>query len=43
MTKADLVEEVSRVIEISRKDSEIIVEAILGSMVRSLSTDRADC
>ncbi len=36
MTKADLVEEVSRVIEISRKDSEIVVEAMLDSMVRSL-------
>ena len=36
MTKADLVEEVSRVIEISRKDSEVIVEALLDSMARSL-------
>jgi integration host factor subunit beta len=36
MTKADLVEEVSRVIEMSRKDSEIILDVILDSVVRSL-------
>ena len=36
MTKADLVEEVSRVIEMTRKDSAIILEAMLDSMVRSL-------
>ena len=36
MTKAALVEEVSRVVEMSRHDSEVIVEAILNSMVRSL-------
>ncbi len=28
MTKADLIEEVSRVVEMTRKDSEVIVEAI---------------
>ena len=30
MTKAELIEEVSRVVEMTRKDSEVIVEAILG-------------
>jgi len=29
MTKADLIEEVSRVVEMTRKESEVIVEAIL--------------
>jgi len=36
MTKADLIEEVSGVVEITRKDSEIIVETILGSVVKAL-------
>ena len=36
MTKADLIEEVSRVVEIPRKDSAIIIDAIFGSIVRSL-------
>lgn len=36
MTKAELIEEVSRVVEMTRKDSEIIVEAIFDSVVRSL-------
>jgi hypothetical protein len=36
MTKAELVDEVSRVVEMSRHDSEVIVEAILSSMVRAL-------
>ncbi|MEX2263642.1 MAG: HU family DNA-binding protein [Bryobacteraceae bacterium] len=36
MTKADLVEEVSRVVEMTRKESEIIVEAIFDSVVRAL-------
>ncbi len=36
MTKADLVEEVARVVEVTRKDSEVIVETIFGSIVRSL-------
>ena len=36
MTKADLIEEVSRVVEMTRKESEIIVEAIFDSIVRSL-------
>ncbi len=38
MTKAELIEEVSRVVEMTRKDSEIIVEAIFDSVVRSLKT-----
>ena len=36
MTKADLIEEVSRVVEMTRKDSEVIVEAIFDSVFRSL-------
>ncbi len=36
MTKADLIEEVSRLAELTRKDSEIIVETIFDSVVRSL-------
>ena len=36
MTKADLIEEVSRVVEMTRKDSEVIVEAIFDSIVKSL-------
>jgi integration host factor subunit beta len=36
MTKADLIEEVSKVVEMTRKDSEVIVEAIFESIVKSL-------
>ena len=36
MTKADLIEEVSRVVEFTRKESEIIVEAIFDSVVKAL-------
>ena len=36
MTKAELIEEVSRVVEMTRKESEVIVEAIFDSVVRSL-------
>lgn len=36
MTKADLIDEVSRVVEMTRKDSEVIVDAIFESVVRSL-------
>ena len=35
MTKAELIEEVSRVVEMTRKDSEVIVEAIFDSVVKS--------
>ena len=38
MTKAELIEEVSKVVEMTRKDSEVIVEAIFDSVVRSLRT-----
>ena len=38
MTKADLIEEVSRAIEMSRKDSEVIVETIFESIVKALRT-----
>jgi integration host factor subunit beta len=36
MTKADLIDEVSRLVELTRKDSEVIVETIFDSVVRSL-------
>lgn len=36
MTKADLIEEISRVCEFTRRDSEVIVEAIFESVVRAL-------
>ena len=36
MTKADLIEEISRETQMTRKDSEMIIEAILASVVRAL-------
>ncbi len=36
MTKAELIDEVSRVVEMTRKDSEVIVEAIFNSVVQAL-------
>jgi integration host factor subunit beta len=36
MTKADLIEEVSRTVEMSRKDSEVIVETIFESIIKAL-------
>src|SRR5487761_1846859 len=36
MTKADLIEEISRAAEMSRKDSELIVETVFESIIRSL-------
>ena len=39
MTKAELIDEVSRVVEMTRKDSEVIVEAIFSSVVRALHAD----
>ncbi|MXZ33785.1 MAG: integration host factor subunit beta [Acidobacteria bacterium] len=36
MTKADLVDEVSRATDLSRKDSEVIVEALFDSVVKAL-------
>ena len=33
MTKADLIDEVSRAVEMTRKDSELIVDTILESIV----------
>lgn len=36
MTKADLIEDVSQAVEMTRKDSEVIVEAILDSIVRTV-------
>ena len=38
MTKADLIEKVSRAVELSRKDSEVIVETVLEGIVKSLRT-----
>lgn len=36
MTKADLIDDVSRAAEMSRKDSEVIVETVFDSIVKSL-------
>jgi integration host factor subunit beta len=36
MTKADLVEEVSRVTELTRKDSEVIVDQLFDSVIKAL-------
>src|ERR1700739_433627 len=36
MTKADLVEEVSRVTELTRKDSEVMVDTLLESVIKAL-------
>ncbi len=36
MTKAELIDEVSRVVELTRKESEVVVEAVFESIVRSL-------
>src|SRR5579862_1469911 len=36
MTKADLIEEVARVVEMTRKEAEVIVDAIFDSIVKSL-------
>src|SRR5450631_942120 len=36
MTKAELIEEVSKIVEMTRKDSETIVETIFDSIVNSL-------
>ena len=36
MTKADLIEEVAKVAEVTRKDGEVIVETIFDSIVKSL-------
>jgi len=43
MTKADLIEEVSRVVEMPRKDSAVIVEAIFNCIARALrGADKAE-
>src|SRR5947209_11939436 len=36
MTKADLIEQVAQVVELTRRDSEVVVETIFESIVRSL-------
>ena len=38
MTKADLVEEVSRVTELTRKESEVIVDTLFDSVIKALKT-----
>jgi integration host factor subunit beta len=38
MTKADLIEDISQAAEMSRKDSELIVDTIFESIVKSLRT-----
>lgn len=39
MTKAELVDQVSRVSELTRKHSEVIVEAVFGSIIDALQRD----
>ena len=39
MTKADLVEEVTRVAELPRKESEMVVETIFESIIQALQTN----
>ena len=39
MTKADLIDEVSRAVEMTRKDSEAIVETVFDGVVRALRRD----
>ena len=36
MTKVELIEDVSQAVEMTRKDSEVIIEAIFDSVVRAL-------
>src|SRR5262249_27778645 len=38
MTKADLVEEVSKVTELTRKDSEVIFDTLFESVIKALRT-----
>ena len=38
MTKADLVEEVSKVTELTRKDSEVIVDTLFDSVIKALKS-----
>ncbi|MEW5979872.1 MAG: integration host factor subunit beta [Acidobacteriota bacterium] len=38
MTKADLVDEVAKVTELSRKDSEVIVETLFDSIIKALKS-----
>jgi len=38
MTKADLVEEVARVTELTRKDSEVIVDTLFESVIQALKS-----
>src|SRR5207248_10244318 len=38
MTKADLIDDISRLAEVTREDGEVIVETIFDSSVRSLHT-----
>ena len=38
MTKADLIDEVSKVTELSRKDSEVIVETLFDSIIKALKS-----
>ena len=38
MTKAELIEEVSRVVEMTRKDSEVIIDTLFESVIKALKT-----
>ena len=39
MTKADLVEEVAKVTELTRKDSEVIVDTLFESVIKALRVE----
>jgi hypothetical protein len=40
MTKVELIEDVSQAVEMTRQDSDVIIEAIFDSVVRACSTRR---
>ena len=44
MTRADLIEEVSRAVDLTRKDSETIIDAIFGGIVKALRRgEKTEC
>jgi len=44
VTRADLIEEVSRAVDLTRKESETIIDAIFGSIVKALRRgEKTEC
>lgn len=44
MTRADLIEEVSRAVDLTRKESETIIDAIFGGIVKTLRKgEKTEC